>query len=254
MSEQRYCELGGGFIDLVEGLHRIDKHQWRLIIMEAIFLGSIGTIADTSALQLKSFNLAFEKHGLKWIWSSNEYTEMLKISGGTKRIQRYATERGEEVAVKAIHHTKTRIFQNLLATDPVSIRSGITEVIDLVGERGLKLALVTTTSGSNVHEILSATCINQDQFDVVITKEMVKYEKPEPDAYNLALKKLGLLPKEVIAIEDNLDGLMAAMSAELKCLAFPGSMQSEAAFKDKSIVTQDIFQSVSNILNEQLAA
>jgi len=222
--------------------------------MRAIFLGSIGTIADTSALQLKSFNLAFEKHGLGWVWSAPEYTEMLKIAGGTKRIQRYAAKRGEEVDVKAIHHTKTYIFQDLLATKPVYIRSGIEEVIDLARERGLKLALVTTTSCGNVHEILSATCINRDQFDVVITNEMVKHEKPEPDAYNLALKKLGLLPKEVIAIEDNLDGLKAAMSAELKCLAFPGSMQSEATFTDRSSVTHDIFRSVFNIVNERLAA
>ena len=222
--------------------------------MKAIFLGSIGTIADTSSLQLNSFNLAFEKHGLEWVWSAHEYTEMLKIAGGTKRIQRYAAQRGEEINAKAIHHTKTCIFQDFLATKPVSIRSGIEEVIDLARERGLKLALVTTTSYGNVHEILSATCISRDQFDVVITKEMIKHEKPEPDAYNLALKKLGLLPKEVIAIEDNLDGLKAAMSAELKCFAFPGSMQSEATFTDRTIVTHDIFQSVFNTLNERLAA
>ena len=77
---------------------------------------------------------------------------------------------------------------------------------------------------------------------------------PEPDAYNLALKKLGLLPHDVIAIEDNLDGLKAAMSAELKCFAFPGRMQSEDIFKDRSSVTHDIFQSVFNIVNERLAA
>tara|TARA_B100001057_G_scaffold353104_1_gene354917 strand:- start:606 stop:1265 length:660 start_codon:yes stop_codon:yes gene_type:complete len=219
--------------------------------MKAIFLGSIGTIADTSALQLKSFNLAFEKHGLEWVWSPHEYTEMLKIAGGIKRIQRYAAQRGEEVAVKAIHHTKTCIFQDLLATKPVSIRSGINEVIDLARERGLKLALVTTTSCGNVYEILSATCVNRNQFDVVITNEMVKHEKPEPDAYNLALKKLGLRPNEVIAIEDNLDGLKAAISAELECFAFPGCMQSEAIFTDRSIITHDIFQSVCNILNER---
>ena len=220
--------------------------------MKAIFLGSIGTIADTSALQLKSFNLAFKKHGLEWVWSPAEYTEMLKIAGGIKRIQRYATQRGEEVSVKAIHHTKTSIFQNLLATESVSIRSGINDVIDLVHKRGLKLALVTTTSRGNVYEILSATCITKDQFDVVITSEMVKCGKPEPDAYNLALKKLGLLPNEVIAIEDNLDGLKAAVSAELKCLAFPGSLQSEAIFSDTGILTKDIFPSVLNILNERL--
>ena len=83
---------------------------------------------------------------------------------------------------------------------------------------------------------------------------MVKHEKPEPDAYNLALKKLGLLPHEVIAIEDNLDGLKAAMSAEIKCLVFAGSMQSEAIYKDRSILTHDIFKNIFNILNENLAA
>ena len=247
-------KLRQDFIDLMERRRRIVVNQWRSNIMKAIFLGSIGTIADTSALQLKSFNLAFEKHGLEWIWSPHEYTEMLKIAGGTKRIQRYAAQRGDAVDVQSIHFTKTCIFQDLLTSKPVSIRSGINEVIDLARERALKLALVTTTSCGNVHEILSATCINRDQFDVVITNEMVKHEKPEPDAYNLALKKLGLLPHDVIAIEDNLDGLKAAMSAELKCFAFPGSMQSEAIFKDKNILTHDIFKSVLNILDKRLAA
>ena len=44
------------------------------------------------------------------------------------------------------------------------------------------------------------------------------------------------------------------MSAELKCFAFPGRMQSEAIFKDRSILTHDIFKSVLNILNKRLAA
>ena len=85
-----FTKLTQDFIDLMERLRRIVLNQWRSIIMKAIFLGSIGTIADTSELQLKSFNLAFEKHGLEWVWSPHEYTEMLKIAGGTKRIQRYA--------------------------------------------------------------------------------------------------------------------------------------------------------------------
>jgi len=86
--------------------------------MRAIFLGSIGTIADTSALQLKSFNLAFEKHGLEWVWSPHEYTEMLEIAGGKKRIQRYAAQRGEAVDVESIHLTKTSIFQAFSQQSP----------------------------------------------------------------------------------------------------------------------------------------
>ena len=34
--------------------------------MKAILLGSIGTVADTSDMQLDAFNQAFKMHGLAW--------------------------------------------------------------------------------------------------------------------------------------------------------------------------------------------
>jgi len=36
---------------------------------KAILFGSIGTIVETSELQLKSFNQAFSEAGLDWNWS-----------------------------------------------------------------------------------------------------------------------------------------------------------------------------------------
>ena len=36
--------------------------------MKAILLGSIGTVADTSHMQLAAFNQAFKKHDLSWKW------------------------------------------------------------------------------------------------------------------------------------------------------------------------------------------
>ena len=174
--------------------------------MQAIFLGSIGTIADTSLLQLKAFNQSFEQHRLNWEWSLTEYCQMLKLAGGMKRIQRYADENCDKVDAKSIHNNKTRIFQNMLSTETIVIRPGIKEVFEIADKKGFQLALVTTTSSTNVSNILSATGIARDRFDVVISNEMVARGKPDPESYNLALKKLGILPSEVIAIEDNLDG------------------------------------------------
>ena len=57
--------------------------------MKAILLGSIGTVADTSDMQLDAFNQAFKMHNLSWTWSPDEYSKMLKVSGGAKRIQQY---------------------------------------------------------------------------------------------------------------------------------------------------------------------
>ena len=46
--------------------------------MKAIFLGSIGVIAETSELQRQAYNAAFSEFGLDWYWSIANYCEMLK--------------------------------------------------------------------------------------------------------------------------------------------------------------------------------
>ena len=222
--------------------------------LQAIFLGSIGTIADTSLLHLEAFNRSFEQHRLPWEWSPTEYCQMLKMAGGVKRIQRYADENCTKVDAKSIHNTKSRIFQNMLSTETIVLREGIKEVFEIADSRGFKLGLVTTTSSTNVIDVLSATGIARDSFDVIISSEMVNCGKPDPEAYNLALKKLGLLPSEVIAVEDNLDGQKAAISAELQCFVYPGSMQDRTIFKHKNMVTDDIPKSICDFLNRRRAA
>ena len=149
-------------------------------VLQAIFLGSIGTIADTSLLQLEAFNRSFEQHRLTWEWSANEYCQMLKMASGIKRIQRYANENCDKVDAKAIRNTKTRIFQNMLSTETIVIRPGIKEVFEIADHKGLQLALVTTTSSTNVSDILSATGIARDRFDVVTSNEMVTRGNRDP--------------------------------------------------------------------------
>ena len=64
---------------------------------KAILFGSIGTIVETSELQLRSFNQAFSEAGLDWNWSIEEYQTMLKKSGGRNRINDFANQVGIEV-------------------------------------------------------------------------------------------------------------------------------------------------------------
>ena len=193
--------------------------------MKAILLGSICTVADTSQMQLAAFNQAFKKHDLSWIWSPDEYSKMLKVSGGANRIQQYANSKGEKVNAAQIHLTKTQIFQSTLSSEGVSLRQGISAVLDYALTNSIMLGFVTTTTHGNVSEILKATDVEPKIFNVITTSDIVDKPKPHPEAYNTALNKLGLLPNQAIAIEDNLDGYNAAVKAKLKCISFPSSMQ-----------------------------
>lgn len=158
--------------------------------MKAIFFGSIGTIAETSHLQLQAFNAAFEFHKLDWYWSLEAYAKMLKLAGGAKRIETYALLKNEIVDAKKIHDTKSRIFQTLMSDTHIELRYGVRDIIDFAQNERVKLGFVTTTSRKNVDQILSATQLMPSTFDVMISADQVAQPKPSASAYNLALKKL----------------------------------------------------------------
>ena len=222
--------------------------------MKAILLGSIGTVADTSHMQLAAFNQAFKIHDLSWIWSPDEYSKMLKVSGGANRIQQYANSLGEEVNAVQIHLTKTQIFQSTLSSEGVSLRQGISAVLDYALTNSIMLGFVTTTTPGNVTEILKAADLDPKIFDVITTTDVVNKPKPHPDAYNTALNNLGLLPDQAIAVEDNLDGYNAAVKAKLKCVAFPSSMQHVETFAKVTKITSNVAQSVIDAVESRIAA
>ena len=179
---------------------------------------------------------------------------MLKVSGGANRIEQYANSMGEEVNAAQIHLTKTKIFQSTLSSEGVSLRQGISAVLDYGLTKSIMLGFVTTTTHGNVKEILKATDLDPKIFDVITTGDIVNKPKPHPDAYKIALNKLGLLPNQAIAVEDNLDGYNAAIEAKLKCVAFPSSMQHEEAFAQITQVTSDVAQSVIDAVEHRVAA
>ena len=191
--------------------------------MSAILFGSIGTIADTSELQRQAFNQAFKAHGLDWYWNREEYLTMLEKSGGQKRIADYADSTGQTIDAEAIHRSKSEFFQKSLIESQVSPRFGVAETIQNAKSKGLKLALVTTTSQENVSLLIEALRpgVQATDFDLIVDASSVKHPKPDKAAYTFALERLGEKADDCIAVEDNLDGVEAAIAAGLDCVAFP---------------------------------
>jgi len=202
--------------------------------MSAILFGSISTLADTSELQRRAFNEAFNRHGLDWSWSQEQYRSMLGSNGGAGRVATFAEERGDEVDAAAVHATKSEIFQQLLADTSVMLRPGVGETIESAKAAGHRLGFVTTTSKANVDAILAALHgqIDASTFDVIVFDEHVDEPKPAPAAYRLALDWLGIEPGDAVAIEDNVGGVRAARAAGLRCIAFPNANTAGAEFDD----------------------
>jgi HAD superfamily hydrolase (TIGR01509 family) len=200
--------------------------------MSAVLFGSISTLADTSELQRQAFNAAFATSGLDWEWSRDDYIAMLDSNGGADRIRDYAKGRDEDVDADAVHALKSENFQRLLSESTVEPRPGVLDVVAQAKKNGYKLGFVTTTSQANIDALLSALQphISADTFDLIIDREAVSTPKPNAAAYLLALEQLGERTDSVVAIEDNIGGVAAAVTAGIHCIAFPNENTDKSEF------------------------
>ena len=69
--------------------NRIIIKEKELTRVSSLLIGSIGTIVETSQVQLEAFNGAFKEFDLGWHWSREEYEGLLIKAGGEIRIRDY---------------------------------------------------------------------------------------------------------------------------------------------------------------------
>lgn len=193
--------------------------------VSAILFGSISTIADTSELQRQAFNEAFAEHGLAWEWDRDTYLSKLETSGGQQRIADHAASVGADVDAAAVHRSKSEAFRRLLAAHAPPTRAGVVATVRAARSAGAKVALVTTTSEANVAALLEAVSpeLRDSDFDLIVDTDDVEHPKPEADAYTYALGRLGETAGACVAIEDNLNGVDAAVASGMACVAFPNA-------------------------------
>lgn len=77
---------------------------------------------------------------------------------------------------------------------------------------GYKMA-VCSNSIRNTIEIMMKKASLEEYFEFYVSNQDVKNGKPDPEMYNLAIKQLGLTPKECMIIEDNENGIKAAKAS-----------------------------------------
>ncbi|MEM1365897.1 MAG: HAD-IA family hydrolase [Pseudomonadota bacterium] len=196
----------------------------------AIFFGSIGTLVDTSQMQLDAFNEAFRELETGWHWTKSQYVSMLSMSGGKKRIAHYAQELDATVDVEEIHTRKTQIYNDMMRRGGLTPRPGVKDLISAAQARGVPVAFVTDTYQDNIDtmfECLNGTLAAND-FAWVGCADRVDNRKPDPEIYAQALSDLSVRADEVVAIEDTSICLKAPLAAGISTIAFPNSFAGNA--------------------------
>jgi beta-phosphoglucomutase len=86
---------------------------------------------------------------------------------------------------------------------------------------GYKLAVCSNSIRHTVELMMSLSELDR-YLEFSLSNEDVKRPKPESDIYDLAIANLGLLPKEVLIVEDNENGVEAAKRSGAHVLMVSG--------------------------------
>lgn len=95
----------------------------------------------------------------------------------------------------------------------------VSELIADLYKDNFSLALASSSPHEQIDYILSSFELKYF-FKIIISGEDVKEGKPSPEIFLKASELLGIPPESCIVIEDSYNGVMAAKSANMKCIGF----------------------------------
>jgi HAD superfamily hydrolase (TIGR01509 family) len=213
--------------------------------LEALIFDVDGTLAETEELHRRAFNRAFADAGLDWIWSQDLYRQLLRVTGGKERLRHYVetyapSQTVSDAQIAMIHTAKNALYAELVAASEAKPRPGVRRLIAEARQCGLRMAIATTTSPSNVEALLQASFGGASWCTFIAAGDCVAAKKPEPDVYECVLGKLGLAAPDCIAFEDSRNGVIAARRAGIAVVATPSFYSSDDDFSAATVVVSDL--------------
>ncbi|HZJ41606.1 MAG TPA: HAD family phosphatase [Patescibacteria group bacterium] len=211
-------------------------------MLRAIIFDMDGVLLKSEGAISKSFNMALNKYGVKLgVKDKKKYLgrslrdqmEMWKEEYPQIPKDLDATTFGKEALDYQIEILKEILIPN----------KTILDLIKKVKIRNIKIAVATSSSKNRARMFLKLLGL-LSQLDVLITSEDVKRHKPYPDIFLEAAKRIGVLSKNCVVIEDAVNGIKAANSAEMKSVALLTRHHSREDFFEADYIFSD-FKSLS---------
>ncbi len=200
-----------------------------LIRPQALIFDCDGTLADTMPLHWRAWQEVSRRYGLDF-----PEERFYDLGGVPARdiLKMLAAEQNRSMDPLAAAKEKEAAYIAFLPEVRI-----IEPIVKIVRENAGKLPMAVASGGiqEHINKVLEHLGLRQF-FQAVVTSEDVKRQKPAPDIYLEAARRLGVPPRFCRAYEDTDLGLRAIRAAgmeavDVRDLAKPGASQSQ--FKNR---------------------
>lgn len=145
-----------------------------------------------------------------------------------------------------LYETKKNIFEGIISE--LKLIDGFTDFLQKVKKRGIRTAMVSSTSIYSLKLVDKVFCIS-DMFDLIITENDTIKHKPDPDPYLKALEKLPANTVNTIVFEDSPNGILSAKRAGCFVYGLTSSFPSDMLKEAGADVTVKSYYDLTDLLN-----
>jgi HAD superfamily hydrolase (TIGR01509 family) len=178
--------------------------------IKAVIFDMDGVLIDAKDWHYEALNKALKLFGLEITRAEHETTydglptkaklEILSREKGLSRsLHSFINEIKQQYTMEMVNNLCRPMFHHEY-------------LLSKLHQQGYKLSVASNSITNTVSVMMDHAHLKQ-YLEFFISNEDVKNGKPDPEMYNLSIKKLGLTPEECLIIEDNENGLKAAYAS-----------------------------------------
>ena len=195
----------------------LQKQGFGDINLKAVLFDMDGVLFNSMPNHAEAWHKTMAKFGFT-LSREEAYMHEGRTGAGTINIVSLR-ERGYEATeeeIKQIYQAKSELFNQY----PLAERMpGALEVLTKIKEAGLTPMVVTGSGQTSLLDRLNKNFPGIFQKELMVTAFDIKFGKPNPDPYLMALEKGGLKPNEAIVIENAPLGVQAGVAAGIFTIA-----------------------------------
>lgn len=195
----------------------LQNHGYKSINLKAVLFDMDGVLFDSMRNHAESWHKVMKQFGFGL---SREEAYMHEGRTGAATINIVSRrERGydaTEEEIKEIYRVKTEEFNKCPKAERMP---GALEVLTKIKATGLIPMVVTGSGQTSLLERLNHNFTDIFKAELMITAFDVKYGKPNPEPYLMALKKAGLKANEALVVENAPLGVQAGVAAGIFTIA-----------------------------------